>query len=245
MLNFPVPSAGAAGLGGAGGRAIPALAPARPLPAGAATGPSTGAPTARPGALPVRGAAPRTHRDEDPRPGLRPGPGKPPRSGAAPGPARESVTPAQRPVRAAAHPRSVSKKCLRQPRRALRGERRQRPPGRSAQIGWNMVFRKRVLGRLKGKSDFSEGFACQLQDLCLCQPAAPFKQIPPVFPNEWLCNVARIFPPPLGVVFERRISARVSRIRWHSVESPPRVNLCLVDALSRSRRRTHCSADEG
>ncbi|XP_075369774.1 uncharacterized protein LOC142415398 [Mycteria americana] len=120
MLNFPVPSAGAAGLGGAGGRAIPALAPARPLPAGAATGPSTGAPTARPGAPPVRGAAPRTHRDEDPRPGLRPGPGQPLRSGAAPGPARESVTPAQRPVRAAAHPRSVSKQCLRQPRRALR-----------------------------------------------------------------------------------------------------------------------------
>ncbi|KAM7095802.1 uncharacterized protein J5F26_010186 [Ciconia maguari] len=144
------------------------------------------------------------------------GPGKPPRSGAAPGPARESVTPAQRPVRAAAHPRSVSKKCLRQPRRALRGERRQRPPRRSAQIGWNMVFWKRVLGQLKGKSDFSGGFACQLQDLCPCQPVAPFKQIPPVFPNKWLCNVARIFPPPLGVVFERRISARVSRIRWHN-----------------------------
>lgn len=77
MLNFPVPQCRSRGVGGR--RAVPALAPADLSPAGAAAGPSPAAPTA----LPLRGAAPRTHRDEDPRFGLRPGQGLLPRIGAA------------------------------------------------------------------------------------------------------------------------------------------------------------------
>lgn len=62
-------------------------------PAGAAAGPSPGAPTA----LPVRGAAPRTHRHEDPRFGLRPGRGLRPPIGAA-----------RSPFRGAGHSRSAA-----------------------------------------------------------------------------------------------------------------------------------------
>ncbi|KAM8995090.1 uncharacterized protein PRD47_013798 [Ara ararauna] len=98
-LNFSVSSTGTALAPPA-----PALAPSRPPPCGRYHGPSTGAPKARPGPQPLRACpAMRTRgwgspAERHPRP----------------------VTPAQRPVRAAAHPRSVSKQCLRRERRALR-----------------------------------------------------------------------------------------------------------------------------